>query len=133
MICVLSWLRGSPNPLTLQGDSPEEAIAFLAAVIQNLGDEERTAILSRAVVVEGATAWQSLITSSDPLILVARLNQPEGIGRAIKSGHHVFVPLERSGLMTAILIMAKSCSSSGNVGIVMTSERARAVERTGVV
>ena len=29
---ILEWLKGVPSPLTLQGDSPEEAIAFLAAV-----------------------------------------------------------------------------------------------------
>lgn len=30
---VISWLRGSPSSLPLQADSPEEAIAFLAAVV----------------------------------------------------------------------------------------------------
>ncbi|MBD2078312.1 hypothetical protein H6F86_31380 [Phormidium sp. FACHB-592] len=101
---IISWLRGSPSPLSLQADSAEESIAFLAAVVENLDDEERTAVLSRAVVVEGATAWQSLIISSDPLILVARLNQPDGIGRAIKSGHHVFMPSGRLGSNDASLL-----------------------------
>jgi len=92
---ILSWLRGSPSPFTLQGNSPEETIAFLAAVIQSLETEERTKVLSRAVVVNSATSWQSLITSSDPRILIARLKEPEGIGRAIQLGHHVFVPSGR--------------------------------------
>jgi hypothetical protein len=94
---VLSWLRGSPSAFTLQGDSSEEAIAFLAAVVQNLEEEERTSVLSRAVVVDGPTAWQTLITSSEPRILIARLNQPEGVGQAIKRGHHVFIPVGRMG------------------------------------
>lgn len=94
---IISWLRGSPSPLSLQANSPEEAIAFLAAVIQSLDEEERTTVLSRAIVVDGATAWQSLITSSDPLILIPRLAQPEGTGRAVNNGHHVFIPLGRSG------------------------------------
>ena len=101
---VLSWLHGSPSSLTLQGDSQEEAIAFLAAVIQNLNYEERTAVLSRAVVIDGATSWDSLITSSNSLILIARLNQPEGIGRAIQRGHHVFVPLGRRVSVNAVLL-----------------------------
>jgi hypothetical protein len=92
---LLSWLRGSPSPLTLQGDSPEEAIAFLAAVVQNLEEEERIKVLLRALVVDGSTAWQSLITSSKPLILIARLNQPEGVGQATQHGHHVFIPVGR--------------------------------------
>jgi hypothetical protein len=41
---ILSWLRGSPSLFTLQGDSPEEAIAFLGAVVQDLEDEERTKV-----------------------------------------------------------------------------------------
>lgn len=93
--CLLSWLRGSPSPFTLQGDSPEEAIAFLAAVVQGLEEEERSRVLTRAVVVDGATSWQSLVTSPNPLILIALLRQPEGIGRAIQNGHHVFRPSGR--------------------------------------
>jgi len=94
---IVSWLQGNPSPLSLQADSPEEAIAFLAAVVQNLDDEKRTEVLSRAVIVDGVTSWQSLITSLNPLILIARLNQREGIGQAVRNGHHVFIPLERSG------------------------------------
>jgi len=102
---VLSWLHGSPRSLTLQGDSPAEAIAFLAAVVQGLGDEQRIAVLSRAIVVDGATSWQELVTSSaEPLILIARLSQPEGIGRAIKSGHHVFIPSGRTGAKNAVFL-----------------------------
>jgi hypothetical protein len=100
---VLSWLRGSPSAFTLQGDSPEEAIAFLAAVVQNLEEEERTKVLPRAVVVDGSTAWQTLITSSNPRILIARLNQPEGVGQAIKRGHHVFIPVGRMGKGDVVL------------------------------
>lgn len=94
---IISWLRGSPSALSLQADSPGEAIAFLAAVIQGLDEEERNVVLSRAIVVDEATAWQSLITSSEPCILVPRLDQPEGIGQAIKNGHHIFVPSGRLG------------------------------------
>lgn len=94
---IISWLRGSPSTVSLQADSPEEAIAFLAAVVQGLDEEERNAVLSHAIVVDGATAWQSLITSSEPCILIPRLDQPEGIGQAIKNGHHIFVPLGRLG------------------------------------
>ena len=105
---IFSWLRGSPSSFSLQGDSPEEAIAFLAAVVQSLEDEERSKILSRAVIVDSITSWQNLITSSNPLILIPRLEQPEGIGRATQRGHHVFVPLgrvssDRSNLLPRIV------------------------------
>ncbi|OUC14738.1 MAG: hypothetical protein B0A82_10425 [Alkalinema sp. CACIAM 70d] len=94
---IISWLRGSPSALSLQADSPEEAIAFLAAVVQSLEDEERSQVLPRAVVINSAVAWQSLITSSEmPLILIPRFPEVEGVGQAIKNGHHVFVPLGRT-------------------------------------
>lgn len=92
---ILEWLKGVPSPLTLQGDSPEEAIAFLAAVIQDLEKEERDKFLTRAVIVNGATSWQNIITCDKPLILIARLKEIDGIGTAIGKGHHVFVPSER--------------------------------------
>lgn len=92
---ILEWLKGVPNSLTLQGDSPEEAIAFLAAVIQDLKKEERDKFLPRAAIVEGATSWQNIITSDKPLILIARLKERDGIGTAIEQGHHVFIPSER--------------------------------------
>lgn len=92
---ILEWLKGVPSSLTLQGDSPEEAIAFLAAVIQDLEKEERDKILPRAVIVDGATSWQNIITSDEPLVLIARLKERDGIGTAIRQGHHVFIPSER--------------------------------------
>jgi hypothetical protein len=91
------WLSGSPNAFTLQADSPDEATAFLAAVVQTLDEPARSTFLSRSFVVDSTAAWQDITTSSGPRILIARLSQPEGIGRAIQNGHHVFVPVERTG------------------------------------
>lgn len=94
---IISWLCGSPSPLSLQADSPEEAIAFLAAVAYSLEDKEQSNLLSRAIVVNSTTAWRSLISSTDePLILIARLQEVEGIGQATRNGHHIFIPLGRT-------------------------------------
>jgi hypothetical protein len=92
---VKDWLRGMPDTLSLQGDSPIEVCAFLAAVIQQLEEEERTNILSRVVVIDCVTSWQYLITSTDPLILVPVMEELEGIGQASQNGHHVFIPSGR--------------------------------------
>jgi hypothetical protein len=91
------WLSGSPNAFTLQADSPDESIAFLAAVVQTLDEPARSTFLSRSFVVDSTAGWQHITTSSEPSILIARLSQPEGIGRAIQNGHHVFVPVGRTG------------------------------------
>ncbi len=92
---AIDWLRGSPDVLTLQGESQKEVSAFLAAVVQGLEPEERANILDRAVVIDCETSWQHLIESTDPMILIVELGEPEGIGTAIKNGHHVFVPSDR--------------------------------------
>jgi hypothetical protein len=94
---AIEWLRGSPELLTLQGESQKEVSAFLAAVVQGLEPEERTKVLARAVVVDCATSWQQLIDSPDPLIIVVELGEPEGIRTAVRNGHHVFVPSDRVG------------------------------------
>jgi hypothetical protein len=92
---VISWLRGNPDVLTLQGESQKEVSAFLASVVQGLEPEERTKILDRAVVINCETSWQHLIESTDPLILIIELADPEGLGQAVQNGHHVFVPSNR--------------------------------------
>ena len=91
---VISWLRGNPSSLSLQADSPKEAIVFLAAVIHGLEATALSQILSRAIVINSDVAWQSLISSTEtPLILIPCIPEVNGIGRAIMNGHHVFVPL----------------------------------------
>ncbi|AFY92467.1 hypothetical protein [Chamaesiphon minutus] len=92
---VISWLRGNPDVLILQGEPQKEVSAFLAAVVQGLEPEERTKILSCAVVINCEISWQQLIESSDPLILIVELGEPDGIGTAIQNGHHVFVSCDR--------------------------------------
>lgn len=92
---AIDWLRGSPDILTLQGESQKEVSAFLAAVVQGLEPEERTKVLDRALVINCETSWQHLIESTDPMILIVELGEPEGIGTAIQNGHHVFVPSNR--------------------------------------
>jgi hypothetical protein len=92
---VISWLRGSPDVLTLQGESQKEVSAFLVAVVQGLEPEERAKILGRAIVINCETSWQHLIESTDPMILIVELGEREGLGTAIQNGHHVFVPCDR--------------------------------------
>jgi hypothetical protein len=92
---VISWLRGNPEVLPLQGESQKEVSAFLAAVVQGLEPEERANVLDRAVVIDCETSWQHLIEPSDPMILIVELGEPDGIGTAIQNGHHVFVSCDR--------------------------------------
>ena len=92
---IQDWLSGNSDAFTLQADSPDEAIAFLAAIVQTLDEPARSTVLSRSFVVDSAAAWQLLITSREPQILIPRSSQP--VGRAIQNGHHVVVPVGRTG------------------------------------
>ena len=56
---ISAWFKGSTTEPTLgvESESPEETIALVAAALELLPGEERTAVLSRTVVVRGVKAW----------------------------------------------------------------------------
>lgn len=92
---VEAWLRGEPAILALQGESPEEALAFLAAVIAAQEKPESEAYFSRSVVIEDATSWHDLALSNSRSILVPRWQgNIEGLTRAVQNGNHVFLPAQ---------------------------------------
>jgi DNA-binding transcriptional ArsR family regulator len=81
------------NTLALQAESADEALAVLAASILELPDEQRLAILGRTLVVDTASAWNTLALMKDPLFLIMRFNDDRAIGRATRNGHRVLIPL----------------------------------------
>ena len=95
---LLSWLCASPSPITVQADSVEISIVFLSAVIQSQEIERQDQFFPRALVVYSASSWQTLIDASEPLILIPRFERPEGIGKAVSNGHHVFLSKGRMGV-----------------------------------
>ncbi|HEX8465155.1 MAG TPA: hypothetical protein VF627_11110 [Abditibacterium sp.] len=95
---IEKWLHGDALPLALGGESVEESLSFLAAVIADQEQPEREAWFSRAIVVEDAAAWRELALSRSRSILVPRFRgEVEGISRAIQNGNHVFLPKEHGG------------------------------------
>ena len=92
---VQQWLKGAAAAFALQGDAHDEPLAFLASVIAAMEEPEREALLARAVVVEDVSSWKELLVSSTNLILIPRWSgEIEGISRAVRNGHHVFVAAE---------------------------------------
>ena len=88
------WLQGQPDHYYVQGDTKDEAIAFLAACAHADKTHLGSTLLARAVVVENADAWRSLEGHSSPLMLVR--NFPGGNVApqiAVGRGHHVLTPL----------------------------------------
>lgn len=92
-IKLLEWLSGEPSALSVQGESREEVVAFVAAALEQLPQEQRIVHFSRALVVVSADAWRQLAASNNSLLLVPMHNAPDGIGNAVRRGHHVLLPL----------------------------------------
>jgi hypothetical protein len=93
---INTWLTGTPSSLTVQADSREEAIAFFAAVVYQLEEEEGEYYLSRCVIAQDELSWRHLIATQGNLILLPDFNNPSGIGNAIFiRKHHILIPTGR--------------------------------------
>ena len=91
---LAQWIKGDPSHFYVQGDTQDEAIAFLAACA--LADEAKwgPALLARAVVVETVEAWRSLEGHSSPLVLVRGFSGGNVSAQiAVGRGHHALTPL----------------------------------------
>ncbi len=95
---IEAWLRGEASALALNGESADEALAFLAAVIAAQEKSAREEWFARAIVIEDAASWRALALSNARSILVPRFRgEVEGISRAVKGGNHVFLAGEHGG------------------------------------
>ncbi len=102
---VHQWVQGGPSLLEVQGDSPDEALAFLYAALNDLSEPERMRSISRCVVVEDVHQFRTCVQFQQPLIIAAPAHCRIAVGPALKK-HHVFLiadsnTLDQSGrLMT---------------------------------
>ena len=84
-------LNGSPTMTPVIAQSRDEATACtVAALLELSGDQESLA--ARALVVSGISAWDRIIDSPTPLILIPIVDDVD-IPTAVRKGHHVFAPL----------------------------------------
>jgi len=89
---VKEWLASNRASLSIRAETREEAVAFFAAVMEQLPDEERYRYELRAVIVRDDAGWQHLSISRDALILIP-LFLPASIASAERNGHRVVLPL----------------------------------------
>src|SRR5690606_2649665 len=89
---------------SIQAESREEALAVFAAALATLPEPLRGVSQSRTLVVGSETSWIQLRSSDAPLILALNFDDPKGLSRATRLGHHVFVPLGRSDAASADVI-----------------------------
>lgn len=57
---VRQWLEAPASLLRVRGDTTEEVLGFLVAVIRTLGEPHRERVLARSLVVSTPEAWRAL-------------------------------------------------------------------------
>ena len=91
---ILESVHGDPAVLPLSGDSQEEVVALVAAVLLHCPDGGSTSEMRRALIVRTPRAWRRLAVSEHPLILLPLYEKPD-VALATQHGHHVLVPFGR--------------------------------------
>ena len=86
---IVAWLNGAPAVLTLQGETIDEALAFLYAAIGQYPLDRQKAELSRAVLATDDAA-RKLAETPSPLLIALREPDPGLAKRLAAGGHHVF-------------------------------------------
>ncbi|MBV9451379.1 MAG: hypothetical protein JO345_36380 [Streptosporangiaceae bacterium] len=95
---ILEWLHSEPSAISVVGDSADESFAFVAACLLGLREDERTALLSRALVVRTPAAWDEVLAragADSSLVLIPVFPNPEP-PEATDAGHRVAVPVSRN-------------------------------------
>ena len=93
---IQEWIAAQPSIKEVQGDHPEEAYAFLYAVIATLSDTEKAQAFARCVVVENKSEMRQLVQAfpNYPLIIVGPGECLEVAHAAVLKGHHVLISMD---------------------------------------
>lgn len=84
---LYNLLLDNPQNIVVKGSTPEEAYAFCLATLN-----ETEELISRTLVVRSEEAWDYLIDSNNPLVLIPYQFTPENMGYAKKQGHCILIP-----------------------------------------
>ncbi len=91
---ITDHLQETSGTLTVRADAQDEAIAFIAAAIENLPEGERDRLFARALIVESIQAWRQIMTSEQPMVLLPTC-KPSDLLQVTRRGHHVLLPAGR--------------------------------------
>ena len=91
---LADWFGREPVGYFVQGDTREEAIAFLAAAAHRAENAWGAEFLARALVVRDVDAWRDLCFSSSPLVLIRDFEDHVVPAVMPGSGHRTVVPLD---------------------------------------
>lgn len=89
---ILKWLYGNPSVMAVQGESKDEAIAFLKASLEPLPPDYRNFFLTRCLIMKTPDQVRMLAGSSPSLILVLPEANAGLAEKTVQQGHHVYLP-----------------------------------------
>lgn len=93
---LLSQLNGPPQVVMIKGDTREEVQAFVAATILGMPEPRKEVASSATLIVNSRAAWDLYSLGGSPLTLVAMFDDRSGIEQAVRAGHTVVIPMDRS-------------------------------------
>lgn len=91
---VQKWIAGRTGIIAVQGDAPDEALAFLYASIAALTEQDRVAALSRCVVVENLNEFRAIQAFRSPLIIAVPGECVGAAAAAVAKGHQVYISMD---------------------------------------
>ncbi len=97
---VVQWLASGAGVFRVLADSPDEALAFVAASCQRGGDAAGLDWLRRTVVATDREQVQQLVSLGERLTLGWRLDDFSLLGSLVEKGHRAVLPLARGSAVT---------------------------------
>jgi hypothetical protein len=92
---IKNLILGQPSDLSIEANTKDEAIAYIAAVAMETSEQWGEGLLSKALVVEDRDAWLKLTSSSTPLLLIPNFEGEFSVKSAVEKNNHVIVPVEK--------------------------------------
>jgi hypothetical protein len=101
---IATQLQGPPGVLTVRADAQHEALAFIAAALEQQPEDVRDEIFARALVVDSVQTWRQITLAEQPMVLLPTFT-PVDVVQATRQGHHILIPAgreiaESSGMVT---------------------------------
>lgn len=98
---IKNWIQQNySSSLSLKAESKSEAIAFFAATVSELSDEEKEKVFSKCLIVKDILSWRHLSVFDESLILIPTFDDDFLPSKAIENGHKVFIPLGKADAKT---------------------------------
>lgn len=90
---MTSFLNSDHGVFSLKDNTAEEAVAFVAACIQQSEGVSLERLFARSIIVDNKDVLRDLLSLSSPMVIIARCETEGILSTAAKSVHHLIIPL----------------------------------------